>query len=164
MTRESLAWAIRCAAVAAAAFVAGCTTAPAANAPPDMRILGNFTLECDKQGNNECWVPLVVSVEGPDCVIGYVFRFIETPKNIKVIWYLNKADGYAFDGTKGIDIKNNNGAFDSNGHHNGQAHQFTWKAKPVNPAQSRDYDIVVRHVASGKKCDFRDPTIVNRGV
>src|SRR6185295_19270039 len=57
MTRESLAWAIRCAAVAAAAFVAGCTTAPAANAPPDMRILGNFTLECDKQGNNECWVP-----------------------------------------------------------------------------------------------------------
>jgi hypothetical protein len=149
----------------AAACLAGCTSQPASKAldEPAPRILGNYTLECDKQGGNECWVPLVITQDGPSCTVAYVFARIETPRNIKVIWYLNKAAGYEFDPVRGIDIKNNNGAFEGNGHHGGLKHQFTWRARAVGSGQQRQYDIVVKHSASGNACAFVDPIIFNRG-
>lgn len=164
---HGLVWFGRCLAglAAAAALLAGCTSQPASKAldGPAPRILGNYTLECDKQGGNECWVPLVITQDGSTCTVAYVFSRVETPKNIKVIWYLNKADGYEFDPVRGIDIKNNNGAFDGNGHNGGLKHQFTWRARPVGSGQQRAYDIVVKHSASGNACAFVDPTIFNRG-
>lgn len=163
--RRAVRWIIG---AAVAALAVGCATprdaAPGARraGEPAPRILGDYTLECDKQGGNECWVPLVITGEGPQCTVAYVFSRIETSRNIKVIWYLNKADGYEFDASKGIDIKNNNGAFDGNGHHGNRKHQFTWKGRPGQP-QTRQYDIVVRHAGSGNTCAFVDPTIFNRG-
>lgn len=159
---ERLAWLL----CGVAVLLVGCMSQPASKSRDDgpaPRILGNYTLECEKQGGNECWVPLVITQEGANCTVAYVFSRIEAAKNIKVIWYLNKADGYEFDAAKGIDIKNNNGAFDGNGHHGGHKHQFTWKGKAVGSPQSRQYDIVVKHAASGNTCAFTDPTIFNRG-
>jgi hypothetical protein len=153
-------------AVIAAVLLAGCMSQPASKSlddPAAPRILGNYTLECDRQGGNECWVPLIITRDGSACTVAYVFSRIETARNIKVIWYLNRADGYEFDPSRGIDIKNNNGAFGGNGHHGGRKHQFTWMANPVGSGQQRQYDINVRHSASGNRCDFVDPVIFNRG-
>jgi len=153
-------------ATVATVLLAGCMSQPASKSldnPIAPRILGNYTVECEKQGGNECSVPLIITQEGANCTVAYVFSRIETARNVKVVWYLNKAEGYEFDATKGIDIKNNNGAFDSPGHNGGRKHQFTWKAGPVASPQTRQYDIVVKHTASGNTCAFTDPTIFNRG-
>jgi hypothetical protein len=157
------------AATLAAAATLGCTSPTAtklADNPAAPRILGDYTLECDKQGGNECWVPIIVtgdvSING-NCTVAYVFSRIETPKNVKIIWYLNRTEGYEFDAAKGIDIKNNNGAFDGNGHNGARKHQFTWRARDVGSQQQRNYDIVVRPVGGSRACDFKDPVIINRG-
>jgi hypothetical protein len=153
---------------AAGALFAGCSSPPTSKAlnEPAPRILGNYTLECGRQGGNECWVPLIitgdVSING-NCTVAYVFQRVEAPKNIKIIWYLNRADGYEFDATRGIDIKNNNGAFDGNGHNGGRRHQFTWRARDVGSPQQRNYDIVVRPIGASRPCDFVDPIIFNQG-
>jgi hypothetical protein len=153
---------------AAAALLAGCMSQPTSKAldGPAPRILGDYTLDCDKQGGNECWVPIIVTGDVSinfNCTVAYVFSRIETPKNVKIIWYLNRIDGYEFDAAKGIDIKNNNGAFDGNGHHGGRKHQFTWRARDTGSPQTRNYDIVVRPVGGSRPCDFKDPLILNRG-
>jgi hypothetical protein len=154
---------------AAAALLAGCTMQPAAKALSGQaapRVLGDYKLECDKQGGNECWVPIIVTGDASinfRCTVAYVFSEIHTPKNVKIIWYLNRTEGYEFDAAKGIDIKNNNGAFEGNGHNGGRKHQFTWRARAVGSEQRRNYDIVVRPTGGGEPCDFTDPVIFNRG-
>ncbi len=160
----SLALAIGC--------LAGCNSQPRAQAAVDdpkllTRIGGGVhTLECP-DADNECWVPLVITQEetsSTQCVVGWVFEAVSIPKNTKVIWYLNKATGYSFDATNGIDIKQNNGAFSGNGHNGNRRYQFKWMSNQVGSQQQRNYDInVIPANNPQRKCRFEDPTIINRG-
>lgn len=130
---------------------------------PLLLISGDHTLDCDAQDGNECWVPLVLTKEaGADCVVTWVFRYVEVQKNKKVVWYLNKIGDYEFRADDGIDITNND-AFESNGHNNSKKHQYTWKAKNENGRKERNYNIKVFHVPSDTPCRVDDPVIINRG-
>jgi hypothetical protein len=71
--------------------------------------------------------------------------------------------GLRFDAAKGIDIKNNNAAFDGNGHNGMRKHQFTCRGREVGLPQQRNYDIVVRPTGVSRPCEFKDPVIFNRG-